>query len=178
LKKNPKLYKVGKMSIYILKLQGGNYWVGHTSYKIKGIHQFNHSSAWIIMHEPLSIYKIFGGKKNLVDKEVKDLMITEGIQHVRGGSYSSPVLNDSVIYDLREELFGNADKTCFLCGCKGHFLQDCPDDDSDDSGDTISEFFDSTEPSPALMPRPAAPLNLPPAFELELSAIESEEDSE
>ena len=164
------------MSIYVLKLQGGNYWVGHTNYRIKGIQQFVNSSEWTILHTPISICKILDGKKNLVDKEVKDLMITEGIQHVRGGSYSSPSLDESVIWSLREELFGNADKTCFLCGCKGHFLQDCPDDDSDDSGDTISEFFDSTEPSPALMPRPAAPLNFPPAFELNLSAIDSASD--
>ena len=103
-------------------------------------------------------------------------MVIEGIQHVRGGSFSTPVLAEHVIHSLREELFGNADKTCFLCGQKGHFLQDCPDDDSDDSGDTVSEFFSSTEPSPALMPRPSAPINLPPAFELDLSSIESETD--
>jgi len=166
------------MSIYVLKLKGGNYWVGHTNYKIKGIHQFKGCSAWTIMYEPISIHKIFAGKKNLVDKEVKELMTTEGIQHVRGGSYSSTLLDESVVWSLREELFGNADKTCFLCGGKGHFLQDCPDEDSDDSGDTISEFFDSTEPSPALIPRPSAPLNFPPAFELELSAIDSADDSE
>jgi hypothetical protein len=167
------------MSIYILKLKGGNYWVGHTIYRIKGIAQFKDSCEWTILHSPLSILKIFDGKKSLVDKEVKNLMAIEGIQHVRGGSYSSPALDDSVIYSLREELFGNADKTCFLCGHKGHFLQDCPDDDSDDSddsGDTISEFFGSAEPSPALLPRPSAPVNLPPAFELDLSFIESESD--
>jgi hypothetical protein len=106
----------------------------------------------------------------------KDYMKKYGVENVRGGSYSSPSLDESIIYILREELFCNADKTCFLCGCKGHYMQDCPDDDSDDSGDTISEFFDSTEPSPALMPRPAAPLNFPPAFELNLSAINSESD--
>lgn len=164
------------MSIYVLKLQGGNYWVGHTNYRIKGIYQFKDCSAWIQIHYPLSIYKIYEGNKSLVDKEVKDLMTLEGIQHVRGGSYSSPSLDDSIIHSLRNELFGNADKTCFLCGGKGHFLQDCPDDDSDDSGDTISEFFDSTEPSPALLPRPSAPVNLPPAFELNLSAIDSASD--
>ena len=57
------------MSIYVLKLKGGNYWVGHTNYKIKGIHQFKGCSAWTILYEPISIHKIFAGKKNLVDKE-------------------------------------------------------------------------------------------------------------
>ena len=45
------------------------------------------------------------------------------------------------------------DIICFMCWKVGHYVQDCPDDDS---GDTVSEFFGPTaEPSPAL--RPATP---------------------
>ena len=108
---------------------------------------------WVKHYEPESIYKIIPARKYRLDTEVKEMMVEFGIDNVRGGTWSEFILPNTVVQTLRSELFGDSDIVCFLCRKVGHYVQDCPDDDS---GDTVSEFFGPTaEPSPAL--RPATP---------------------
>ena len=73
---------------------------------------------------------------------------------MRGGTWPEVHLPDAVRQTLQTELFGNDNEnTCTMCGQQGHYMQDC----SDDSGDSVSEFFGPTnEPSPAL--RPMSPI--------------------
>jgi hypothetical protein len=148
------------MSIYILRLQHKKYWVGYTTEPIYDIKAFIGLNDWVLAYKPESIYKIIPAKAYRLDYEVKELMGSAGINNVRGGTWSDSVLPSTVIATLTTEIFGNPDKICFMCQKQGHYVQDCPDDDS---GDSISEFFGSTtEPSPALRPLTPYPSSIPP----------------
>jgi hypothetical protein len=147
------------MSIYILRLQQGKYWVGYTTEPICSIKIFRGLNDWISAYKPESIYKIIPAKAYRLDYEVKELMADAGIDNVRGGTWSDSVLPATVIRSLTTEIIGNPDKICFMCQKQGHYVQDCPEDDS---GDSISEFFSSTtEPSPALRPFTPYPSSIP-----------------
>jgi hypothetical protein len=140
------------MSVYILKLREGKFWVGFTVEPIRKVRQFNAISEWTIQYGIDSIYTVVPARIYQLDHEVKDLMVQMGIDNVRGGTWSETHLPDAVKRTLQMELFGEQD-TCTMCGKVGHYMQDC----SDDSGDSVSEFFGPTnEPSPAL--RPANPI--------------------
>ena len=148
------------MSIYILRLQQGKYWVGYTTELICSIKAFIDLNDWVVAYKPESIYKIIPAKAYRLDYEVKELMADAGIDNVRGGSWSDSVLPTSVIRTLTTEIIGNPDKICFMCQKQGHYVQDCPEDDS---GDSISEFFGPTnEPSPALRPLTPYPRSVTP----------------
>ena len=148
------------MSIYILRLQQGKYWVGYTTEPIYSIKAFRGLNDWILAYKPESIYKIIPAKAYRLDYEVKELMADAGIDNVRGGSWSDSELPTSVIRTLTIEIIGNPDKICFMCQKHGHYVQDCP---QDDSGDSISEFFGpTTEPSPALRPLTPFPYSVTP----------------
>jgi hypothetical protein len=147
------------MSIYILRLQQGKYWVGYTTEPICSIKTFRDLNDWVVTYKPKSIYKIIPAKAYRLDYEVKELMADAGIDNVRGGSWSDLVLPATVIRSLTTEIIGNPDKICFMCQKQGHYVQDCPEDDS---GDTISEFFGpTTEPSPVLRPLTPYPSSIP-----------------
>jgi len=147
------------MSIYILRLQKGKYWVGYTTEPICSIKAFRGLNDWVVTYKPESIYKIIPAKAYRLDYEVKELMADAGIDNVRGGSWSDSVLPTTVIRTLTTEIIGNPDKICFMCQKQGHYVQDCPEDDS---GDTISEFFGpTTEPSPVLRPLTPYPSSIP-----------------
>ena len=148
------------MSIYILRLQQKKYWVGYTTEPICNIKAFRDLNDWILAYNPESIYKIIPAKAYRLDYEVKELMGSAGINNVRGGSWSDSILPATVIRSLTTEIFGNPNKICFMCQKQGHYVQDCPDDDS---GDSISEFFGPTnEPSPALRPVTPYPRSVTP----------------
>ena len=141
------------MSIYVLRLERSKFWVGYTNDPVQRLKQFSGLNEWILTYKPESIYKIIPARKYRLDTEVKEMMVEFGIENVRGGSWSESILLNTVIKTLRSELFGDSDIICFMCRKVGHYVQDCPEDDS---GDSISEFFGpTTEPSPAL--RPATP---------------------
>ena len=136
------------MSIYVLRLERSKFWVGYTNDPVQRLKQFSGLNEWILTYKPESIYKIIPARKYRLDTEVKEMMVEFGIENVRGGSWSESILPNTVIKTLRSELFGDSDIICFMCRKVGHYVQDCPEDDS---GDSISEFFGpTTEPSPAL----------------------------
>ena len=84
------------MSIYILRLQQGKYWVGYTTEPISSIKAFKDLNDWILAYKPESICKIIPAKAYRLDYEVKELMAEVGIDNVRGGSWSDSVLPTTV----------------------------------------------------------------------------------
>lgn len=148
------------MSIYVLRLERSKFWVGYSNDPVRRLKQFLNMNEWVAHYEPESIYKVIPARKYRLDTEVKEMMVEFGIDNVRGGSWSESILPNAVLQTLRSELFGDSDIICFMCRKVGHYVQDCPDDDS---GDTVSEFFGPTaEPSPALRPATPHPRSVTP----------------
>ncbi len=116
-----------KTNIYILRLTGGNYYVGKSSDVETRVqeHFTGKGSTWTELHKPLSVEKVIKDVDSFEeDTWVKRYMSQKGIDKVRGGSYSTLTLTPIQVAALNHELKGVTDK-CFGCGKSGHFVADC-----------------------------------------------------
>lgn len=114
-------------NIYILKLQGGKYYIGKTSDPVKRYqeHLEGRGSAWTKKYKPVSLEKVIKNASPFdEDKYTKEYMAKYGIDKVRGGSYVSMELDEVQEEALTREIWGAKD-CCTQCGRKGHFVNDC-----------------------------------------------------
>jgi predicted GIY-YIG superfamily endonuclease len=114
-------------TIYVLKLQNGNYYVGKSDNPERRFleHISGSGSAWTRKYPPTSIKKIYKMKSPLdEDARVKKLMLKHGIDSVRGGSYSSITLSDEQRRTLNREIWGATDR-CLKCGRGSHWASEC-----------------------------------------------------
>ena len=114
-------------TIYILKLQGGKYYVGKSDTPMKRYqeHLNGQGSAWTRKYKPLSLEKIVEKASPFdEDKYTKIYMEKYGIENVRGGAYVSLDLDENQDLSLLREIRGAKD-CCTQCGRKGHFVKDC-----------------------------------------------------
>ncbi|NBO72687.1 MAG: hypothetical protein EBU66_13100 [Bacteroidetes bacterium] len=114
-------------NIYVLKLQGGNYYVGKSDDVIGRFkeHMNGKGSAWTRKYKPISIVQSKDGVSAFEeDKMTKEYMSKYGVDKVRGGSYVTEVLSDSQLDTLNTEIWMAKD-CCTQCGRKGHFVKDC-----------------------------------------------------
>lgn len=127
-------------NIYILKLEGGRYYVGKSDNIMKRYEQHlsGDGSAWTKKYKPISIEKTVKNASPFdEDRYIKEYMSKYGIDNVRGGSYCEIFLDDSQRVAIERECRGASD-ACQGCGKKGHFIKFCPDkkkEKSDSSGD-------------------------------------------
>jgi hypothetical protein len=151
-------------SIYVLRLQGGKYYVGKSDDPQRRYeeHIQGRGAAWTRLHKPLAIEKIVPNANGFdEDKITKEMMSTHGIDNVRGGTYVSIELDDSQYYSVQTEIWA-AKNLCTTCGRSGHFSKDCharttvnghelvSDDSEDDySGEEDSEEDESEEERPS-----------------------------
>ena len=115
-------------SIYILKLQGGNYYVGKTENFSQRYQQHLNGTAsvWTKKHRPISVEKIIENASDFdEDRYTKEYMAKHGIDRVRGGSYSQIRLDNIQIESLNREIRG-ANNACQNCGRTDLFIQACP----------------------------------------------------
>lgn len=115
-------------NIYILKLEGGKYYVGKTDNPTKRYqeHVEGNGSAWTKKYPPVAVEKIIPNASAFdEDKYTKEMMASKGIEHVRGGSYVRVTLESEQINVLTKELRSARD-LCSGCGKTGHFVQRCP----------------------------------------------------
>jgi predicted GIY-YIG superfamily endonuclease len=92
-------------NIYILKLKGGNYYVGKT-YNVEkrfNEHISGYGSAWTKKYKPISIDKIIkNASKYDEDRYVKEYMEKYGIDKVRGGAYVCIELDEDQICSFKK----------------------------------------------------------------------------
>lgn len=134
-------------NIYILKLQGGRFYVGKSDNPMKRYqeHMEGRGSAWTKKYKPISVEKIIPNMSHFdEDKYTKEYMSKHGIDKVRGGSYVEIELSDFHKDALNMEIWAAKD-LCTQCGRAGHFVKDCYAK-SDVSGNKI-QFEDSEEES-------------------------------
>ena len=114
-------------NIYILRCEGGRYYVGKTNNleQRKQQHLNGTASAWTKKYKPLSVEKIISNASPFdEDKYTKEYMSKYGIDRVRGGSYVEIELSEFHIQALKMEIWA-ANDLCTQCGRKGHWVKDC-----------------------------------------------------
>jgi predicted GIY-YIG superfamily endonuclease len=132
-------------NIYVLRLEGGRYYVGKSDNVMQRYQQHlnGSGSAWTRKHKPVSVEKVIENVSPFEeDKITKEYMAKHGIDKVRGGSYVETVLSDFHTEALKMEIWGAKD-LCTQCGRNGHFVKDCYAK-TDVSGNTI-EYEDSSD---------------------------------
>lgn len=115
------------ISVYCLKLENNKYYVGKTNninFRITD-HFDGNGSEWTKKYKPVDIVAIKHKCDNFdEDKYTKMAMLKYGIENVRGGSYTQLVLPKNVKDLLTKEL-QSTNNSCFKCGEKGHYANEC-----------------------------------------------------
>lgn len=116
------------MNVYALELENQKWYVGASSDVDKRFttHTNGHGAVWTKKYKPLNIHAVFENEAE--DSIVIKYMAMYGIDNVRGGSFSSCVLQhyeQSVI----QKMISTLDNTCFKCGKTGHFMKTCTNND-------------------------------------------------
>ena len=126
-------------SIYILRLQGGYYYIGKTTNVVRRYQQHlsGDGSAWTRKYTPISLERTIESTSPFdEDKIVKEYMAKYGIEKVRGGSYIeinlSKLQTDALNIEIR-----NATNVCMKCGKSGHFVKECFMESSNSMADQL-----------------------------------------
>ena len=134
-------------NIYVLRLEGGRFYVGKSDNVMSRYQQHlnGSGSAWTKKYKPVSLEKTIENVSPFEeDKITKEYMNKYGIDKVRGGSYVEIELSDFHKDALKMEIWGAKD-LCTNCGRAGHFVKDCYAV-KDASGNKI-EYEDSEDDS-------------------------------
>ena len=102
------------ISIYILRLEHGKFYVGASTDAVKASqeHVEGLGPFWTQIHRPLQLLDVAKGKKQEeLDQYVKMTMRKHGIENVRGGSWEQARLSGADRHSLRAEL---GDSSCVL----------------------------------------------------------------
>ena len=133
-------------NVYVLRLEGGRYYVGKTDNVMNRYQQHlsGSGSAWTRKYKPISLEKCIENVSSFEeDKVTKEYMSKYGIDKVRGGSYVEIELSDFHKEALKMEIWAAKD-LCTQCGRPGHFAKDCRAK-TDASGNKIEHEEDSNK---------------------------------
>lgn len=113
---------------YVLLLEGDNYYVGVTDNLNRRLveHKSEKGSAWTKLYKYVKVVEVGEITSEFEeDLQVKKYMKKYGIDHVRGGTYSTIFLEDNCKEFLQKE-FNHASNNCLQCGKCDHYVKDCP----------------------------------------------------
>ena len=133
-------------NIYVLRLEGGRYYVGKSDNVTNRYEQHikGSGSAWTRKYKPVSLEKTIENVSSFEeDKVTKEYMSKYGIDKVRGGSYVEVELSEFHTDALKMEIWAAKD-FCTQCGRPGHFVKDCHAK-TDVSGNKIEYEEDNDE---------------------------------
>jgi predicted GIY-YIG superfamily endonuclease len=114
-------------NIYVLRLEGGRYYVGKSDNVMNRYQQHikGSGSAWTRKYKPVSLEKTIENVSSFEeDKVTKEYMSKYGIDKVRGGSYVEVELSEFHTDALKMEIWAAKD-LCTQCGRPEHFVKDC-----------------------------------------------------
>lgn len=114
-------------NIYILRLEGGKYYVGKSNNPMKRYeeHLRGEGAAWTRLHRPVGVERIVAQASPFEeDRYTKEYMSMHGIDNVRGGTYCDVELDDFQREALQVEIWA-ANNKCVRCGRGGHFVREC-----------------------------------------------------
>ena len=113
--------------IYVLLLQNDKYYIGKTSnphFRFDN-HFINKGSEWTRLHKPIKILELIPNCDDYdEDKYTYKYMDIYGIDNVRGGSYTSTIL-DKITKNQLIKISNSINNRCFSCNKCGHFAEDC-----------------------------------------------------
>lgn len=101
-------YHMTSTNIYILRLEGGKFYVGSSKNPMKRYdeHVRGEGGAWTRCYRPLGVERIVSQANPLdVDRYIKEYMTEYGVDAVRGGSYQEVTLDDQQRASLQMELW-------------------------------------------------------------------------
>lgn len=140
---------MSKLTIYILELENGKYYVGRsTCSKSRILQHFNNNgSEWTKLHKPIRIISQI--KTNDPFDEEKHTLLTMdkyGIDNVRGGSYCATELSKNDKKKALQTIASIMDR-CYKCNEGGHFANECPKQNNtneilNDMNDETNEIFE------------------------------------
>jgi predicted GIY-YIG superfamily endonuclease len=137
----------GRVTIYVLALSHGKFYVGKTSRPNVedrlAEHKRGGGSAWTKRYPPLAVAHVIHNADPFDEEKVtKQWMLQHGVDNVRGGSYSRVELPPEEIASIEHQLRGITD-LCFKCGQSGHFANKCTaqvdDGESSEEGEEEEE---------------------------------------
>src|SRR5690242_17506106 len=109
------------MSVYVLQLENGKYYVGYTEkpiYERINEHKNNRGAKWTKLHKYVATLMQKPGDTKLETVTTLEMMAKFGWQNVRGGTYTK-INMTNMPPDLREYL------TCTKCNDTGHLDEEC-----------------------------------------------------
>lgn len=119
-----------KVTIYVLELSDGKYYVGKTTNMTKRYsqHASGTGSRWTQRYPPKRILEqriVRSAESDFQENMITKLMMRRyGIDNVRGGMYSYIRIPDGIRDVLAQELRLTSD-ACFRCGREGHYTREC-----------------------------------------------------
>ena len=116
------------VSIYILQLEQGKYYIGRTINADLRIdkHFSNNGSYWTSKYKPIKVIKVINNCSIFdEDKYTLHMMSMYGIDNVRGGSFTKLMLPENEI-EVITKMINNSSDYCFNCYEKYHFIRECP----------------------------------------------------